>query len=667
MGPGAEDFLFRNEDERSGGRMNDDARLRGLDGVPWGELAGCGGEGGAEVRDALAAALTGDPVEAVEAVGDLFMSLADRGYGHRLPSAVPPALPFLVRVAADTGSPRQARLDALDLIGEVCSVWDLPGAPATREVDLSDLVPLLTDPHPEVRSRAAEALSRGGNDSAAAVEALRERWGDEADPETRLLLLVAAARLAARGGPVPEAVRRWVRDRFENGDPDERTAAAFGSPFGAPEDPAPTVRAAMDDLVRREAPPWFRAAGLGGDGRDAERFRYALVWIHRALGRGGREESTRDLLGHADARVRTAAVRAALDLVGEFRSAAGPWPGRVGPLLEDPDPRARRWAVRLLSAVGELARPWSDRLAEIAAEPGEDAPQALLALARLGDPRALALLLARADLPLFGFDPVPRRDPWGWDPTLEEILDAFAHRSAELLPHLRERMERVPWEARWTSPALAVWGPRAAPLADTVAGLLGGRDRDRELVETLAAIGPAAARHADRVRDSAAGHGRAYAYLRLTGDADAALDLLGSFDTRWHEREWALLAEAGPAAARHEADLREYTAVRGAGDAHALRALWRVTGDTGTVPSALLDADHPYLGERVLTGTGTAAVGLLGEIGPPARGALPRLRALLRSDRTAHASPVALSRRGIAQDRELTVLLREAVARIEEG
>ncbi|QKW31757.1 hypothetical protein HUT17_01315 [Nocardiopsis flavescens] len=632
--------------------MADDERLRGLDGVPWGDLVDCHGQDGTGVRDDLAAALAGDPAEAAGAVEDLCVSLADRGYGYRLPSAVPAALPFLARAAADAVRPRQVRLDALDLVGDVCSGWDLPAPATVREA----LLPLLADPCPEVRVKAAEALARGRGGDAAVVEALRERHGAETDPGVRLRLLAAAVRLTGRGGPVPG----WLRDRFENGDRDERVLVGSGA-FG---DPVPTARAAMDDLVREPCPRWFRAAGLGADGRDDRRFRYAQVWIHRALDRDGRERVARDLLGHADARVRAAAVRAALDLVGEFRSAAGPWAGRVAPLLDDPDPEVRRWAVRSLSAVGDRARPWSDRLAGIAAEPGDDAAQALLALARLGDPRAPALLLARSGLPLFGFDPVPSRDPWGWDPTFEEAMEAFAPWADELLPHLRERMGGDPWEARWAAPALAAWGPRAAPLADTVAGLLGGGDRDPGLVAVLAAIGPAAARHADRVRESAAGPGRAHAYLRLTGDTGAALDLLGPFGARWHDREWALLAEAGPAAARYEADLREYTDLRGAHDARALHALWRVTGDTRAVLAALLDTDHPYLGERVLTGTGTAAVRLLGGIGPPAGRALPRLRALLGSDRTAHVSPRALSRRGIAQDRDLTALLRDAVARI---
>lgn len=635
--------------------MTDDARLRGLDGVPWADLVGCQGEPGARVRDDLAAALTGSPAEAVGALEELCVSLADRGYGYRLPSAVPAALPFLARVAADTGRPRQARLDALDLVGDVCSVWDLPGSAVVRET----LLPLLAEPRPEVRVKAAEALAQGRGGDTAVVAALRERHGAETDPQVRLRLLAAAVRLTGRSGPVPP----WLRHRYEKGDRDERVLVGTGT-FA---DPVPPARAAMDDLAREPRPPWFRAAGLGADGRDDRRFRYAQVWIHRALDRDGRERVTRDLLGHADARVRAAAVRASVDLMGEFRSAAGAWPGRVAPLLDDPDPQVRRWAVRSLSAAGERARPWADRVAGLAAGPGDDAAQALLALARLGDPRAPALFLARADLPLFGFDPVPSRDPWGWEPTFEEILAALAPLADGLLPHLRERMERDPWEARWAAPALVAWGPRAAPLADTVAALLGGGDRDPDLVAALAAIGPAAARHADRVRESAAGPGRAHAHLRLTGDAETALDLLGPFDGRWQDREWALLAEAGPAAARHEADLRGYTAVRGAHDARALHALWRITGDTRAVLAALLDTDHPYLGERVLTGTGTAAVRLLGEIGPPARGALPRLRALHGSDRTAHVSPVALSRRGIARDRDLVALLHDAVTRIGGG
>ncbi|WP_073380681.1 HEAT repeat domain-containing protein [Nocardiopsis flavescens] len=645
-----------------------DARLRGLDEVPWDALEGCRGERGADVREDLAAALTGTPAEAVDALQDLDDALADRGCGDRLPSAVPAALPFLVRVAADADRPRRVRTGALDLVGDVCSAWDgAPGPQAARDALLAGLPPLLTDPGPGVRTRAAQALAWTGD--TAALETLRERWEDEADPGVRLRLLAAAVRLAGRVGATAGPAPRWPAAPAGEGDPEERMLVAFGSAAAAPADPVPPARAAMDDLVLRAHPPWFRAAGLGADGRDAERFRYAQVWIHRALGRAGRGRVTSALLGHPDARVRAAAVRAAVDLVGEFRSEAGRWDRGAGALLEDPDAGVRRWALRLLSTSGEGARPWADRLAARAVEPGGDAATALLTLARLGDPRALPLLLGRARLPLFGFGPVPSRDPWGWGPTFEEVLEAFAPRAGALLPHLEERMAGDPWEARWIPPSLAGWGPRAAPLADAVAGLLADHDRVPELLEVLAAIGPAAARHAPAVR-GAASRSRwraARAHLRLTGDAGASLDLLGPFSDGWREGAWGLLADAGPAAVRYEAGLRRYTDLRGPHDAAALRALWHITGDTDTVLAALLDTEHPYLGARVLTGTGLAAVRLLGEVGPPARGALPRLRALRDADRTAHAAPSAQGPRGIARDRELVALLRRAVARIGGG
>jgi HEAT repeat protein len=207
------------------------------------------------------------------------------------------------------------------------------------------------------------------------------------------------------------------------------------------------------------------------------------------------------------------------------------------------------------------------------------APQALLrrshqeavrALARLGDTRALPSLLAALDSDV---------DAW----RAIQVAGHLPQAADQLVPRLCDHLRRIDLSQQWTEMSANAILSALAALGDPAA------------VPVVADTLGAAVRH------------------ERHGVTRSALKALGAF---------------GPAATGARDTIRSLTT---ATDAHvrpaAVAALWAVGGDLSEVMPLLLD----LLDDRITFRISDAA-DLLGEIGPPASVALPRLRGLLTHD-----------------------------------
>ncbi|MFL1426401.1 MULTISPECIES: hypothetical protein [unclassified Nocardiopsis] len=669
--------------------MTEDRHIPGLDGVdevPWDTFQHFYGSAG-DLRERLKVAFTAEEVPAREAVTAMLGAVHHQG-GAVLPVSVP-LLPFLLRLAADPTRPAAVRRAAVFLVVELarcgCEAergFVAPGWEDALAAAVPGLVALLADPEPELRSEAASALAWTPADRHGIPSFLRSRWEREPDEQVRLVLLESAARFTARltarhpdgAARIPAAAGdvRWLLDLRDHGDVDERAIIALTDPLLLPDDPVGLFAEAVE---RDGRPPWQRAAFRAYFWRrdTEERFRrLALLRVSRALAArpDARTGLARRLLGSPYPGARLGAVDAVTGLVAEFRGAETVWADTAGELLGESVTEARTIAAQILAVAGEAAVPWADALAERSAlsEDRAERASALLALARLRDPRAVPLLVERAGEPCFGLSRSRGHRGWSCAPGLPDVLEPLVHEADTLMPWLRERLLRDGDDALGVLLPLESWGPAAAPLTDKVAAHLDTGRRARAALNVLAAIGPAAARHAETVRRNAEpgrGGAAAPAFWRLTGDAEGALDLIGGFHRRQRGPVWALLAELGPAAARHLDTVRRAAGEDGA-DPRAALALWRLTGDTDTVLRLLLDGEAAPMTALTALWQGREAVRVLGEMGAAAAPALPRLRALRADPRRPRSQGRHDSGwRDVVQDRELLDLLDGAIARIE--
>ncbi|MFJ1569922.1 hypothetical protein ACIOG8_37935 [Streptomyces erythrochromogenes] len=215
------------------------------------------------------------------------------------------AVPFLIRIAADTrhphragalaevSSPARARhfgvasRDGLllhrgdtqhsglshgydDYGVEVTGYpagWSVSAARAAITAETALLQTLLHDPDPAIRINATYALGTATDHEHAVRAAFRTRLAAEPDPIVRAAPVLATAE-ATRTHPHPPTIA-WIRERWEDRTqaPEVRLAAAIGW-LCLTDDPAPDdLRATIDDLATEErahameALPWMAIAG----------------------------------------------------------------------------------------------------------------------------------------------------------------------------------------------------------------------------------------------------------------------------------------------------------------------------------------------------------------------------------------------------------------------
>ncbi|MFF8268168.1 hypothetical protein ACF059_12310 [Streptomyces sp. NPDC016562] len=215
------------------------------------------------------------------------------------------AVPFLIRIAADTGHPRRADAlaevscpararyfgvasrdqlllhragindDIYDGYGvEVSGYpagWSVAAARAAITADTALLKPLLDDPAPAIRIRAAYALATAADPEHGVRAAFRTRLAAEQDPIVRAALVLATAE-ATHAHPHPPTTE-WIGERWRDPTqpPEVRLAAAIGWLCLTEEPASDDLRAAVDDLATDERAhametlPWMAAARGSGE------------------------------------------------------------------------------------------------------------------------------------------------------------------------------------------------------------------------------------------------------------------------------------------------------------------------------------------------------------------------------------------------------------------
>jgi hypothetical protein len=619
----------------------------GLDRVPW-RVLGYAYSGKADIPSLLRALL--DQETAAEAADELLNELYHQG-GFVCSAAVA-ALPFLVE-AAESGRVR-CRCEVLEIVGRLAAVarevaprWIAEGWAEAWERAVSRLLALLADDDPGVRRAVTLVLEETVSAADQVVHVICDMWPTQ-DRVTRLDQVLAVGSLARSltAAVLPEALV-WLRDRTGDADEQLRFAATLAlrrALPGHPVPPEPIITGLSGDLTA-----W------AGSEQIPSTPAWAVRWAINRLSDdvGTVEEICLALVTHSEPGRRQGAVTAAADLLSVSRRPQR----RLLPALReraaDPDLEVQTRALHLLAAHARPGCQDADLFTEHLDAPAS-APRlpaiaevAVWGLAWSADERCLPDLMARLEaehpgFPLFSTHAGKAVYPM-WTPSLRQILAPCSRWAATLLPAMLRRL-RPGVETdlgRTLLQTLDDWGPAAAPAAPHITGLLTGRLR-HWAAEALGAIGPEAASAEKALRellrdpqaglDQAAAEAIPWAYWRVTGDPEPALEMLGS---RLGDRHTATrrLADLGPHAARYVSTLRVLAKALDPWTAlEAAHALIRITGDVKEGAHILIRPIADLLDGKPMP-IARAAARYLTEIDDTLPGHLATIKAALADDR----------------------------------
>ncbi len=641
--------------------------MDGLDGVPWRRLE-CTSGAATAVPELIAHLASADEEEARDAAEQLAYEL---GHDGTVQSAAPPAVPFLVRLAAPGGARfRDAPLAVLaalvpppgepDVAAHALSGYLAPAgtsAPVGHvQRDLAaysaELLALLHDEDVAVRTMAARVLAGLPEEASATMPALKAAAASEADPKAQASMMLAVAAL-------PGADAGWLTEQVTNaGSPLARTAAAVGTGWALDgQVPAPARTALLD--AARVVPERLDDEFVWTTGYE-DRFLRSAAPDDQELAL----DLVRAGLTAPSAKRRYSALSGANEVMRTWRSA----PERVVPelasVVADADGPVRQHAIRSVALAGRATALAGDQLAALLADrrPSTDPDRwptprwsALYGLARLGDVRcapALAETLAqRTDF------------PW-----LTESVAGMADHADVLLPALRSLLAGYPADGAsdelgaYVDDALAgvaAWGDRVRGLAAELLQLASAPDWEAwpgALPRVLGRLGTAGAPAVPYLRrlvdhqEEAARCAAAVALWRIGGDDPVPV-------LREVGAEWASDAarELGPAAAALAPD---FSALLTSGDpwrrVRAAAGLWSATRDADAVLPVLVPEAGPN--ER-----GVLAVEVLAEIGPAAHEVLPVVVPMAFSERRV---PHCAGDACILQDERCQRLARAAITAI---
>ncbi|MGT2526221.1 hypothetical protein ACU4GG_02645 [Streptomyces nojiriensis] len=628
------------------------------------------------------------PEKAVDAVDELFSNVHHQGGG--VYSAAPPALPYVLRAAADPAVEPVVRRELLEFVGALAYAANTSPSrfvtrtwPVAWDRAVTDLLPLLDDPATAPRIAVADTLAEAHHRADEVITALRARWTVEREQEARIRLIAAVGSLVPHADARRDGSLDWLRQLVHDADPAIRlaTVQALRRALPGQDDGEDTYARTVSEVLFGSDPATWSPGGRS--------IKTTAVWALGLLGddHAGRVEATGRLLAHPDPSVRAGALQAAAEMLGRRRSAVPLLLPAVARLLSDadrdPDPDNRLFAARVLGMCGPAARPWADSLADMVTDEGEPflpaQTHAIWALSRLGDARCVPPLVRRLSGERLGFayNSSHSEGWWTYDLSLTETAEGLGAHAELLLPALRARLATASTldERRALCRILQSWGEAAAPAIPELIALL---DTDSAVwaLDALAAIGPAAARAAPMQRlralldappegQSFAPRALALAYGRLTGDRDPALTLLlprlgepyGQYNPA------ILLGELGPAGAPYVDRLRELLPAHREGwlPLCVSEALWRITGRADEIVPVLVRAVAPFTESGGAYRAVIETVRLLGEIGPPAAPAEPFLKAFLDADER----PVRHGTwRSVPEDDELCAAARTALRAI---
>ncbi|MCZ7458005.1 HEAT repeat domain-containing protein [Streptomyces sp. WMMC940] len=574
----------------------------GMDEVDWASMGHAYGPAD-DVPGLLRALASADPAERESALDGMYTAVHHQGDVYDSTLA---CIPFLLElVASPEVQDRGAIVELLTSIGgidldddeldpedeefEDAANYAMAAAAVAAGADV--FVGLLGDPDAGVRLAAPCALAMLHGDPARVLALLRDRLEGERDTEVRLALVEAVGRIALRHEPLRAESVNWLTTLLAPHRPpglrlSALTQLARCAPGLLPDDVASTATAllrATDEAAACSAAgsgpgAGSRAEAAGGDGGPGAPWADDLLrTLHSALGDrvDDRIALLTGQLTSADPDQRTDAVWMCHGLIRAWRGPYDEVVRLVGAQLDDPDPLLHGAAASLLESLFGLALPAADALAERVRTADGERPadrRALVALARLGDARAVPALARALE------QPDPPRDAAFAVPYLGD-------RAAPLVPVLRRRLGEVALDEQLYD--------RAAPLLTGIAGVRAAE----ALPEVLRVLRGAPAPGGEWV-------------------TEAALRALTTFGTAALPAAPELRGLLGGASSRPSSSVV----------AAAARALWAATGDAAAVLPVLrelLTADGPD--ER------RAAAAALGAIGRPAADAAPALRDLLAS------------------------------------
>ncbi|MFD5861503.1 HEAT repeat domain-containing protein [Streptomyces chartreusis] len=600
--------------------------FEGLDGIDWASMEHAYGT--AEEIPALLWALRSPHTEERRTALDRFYG-AVHHQGDVYPCTAA-SLPFLFELAADGATPdRAAVVELLVSIGreslergfedDGAEIEYYPPSGYVQAVAFLrergvEFAELARDPDPDVRLAAIGGLGLFLDDADRAAAVLCERLAAESGIAARLQVVQAAATLALRLPTALHQVMDWLAGLADDPAqcPVTRFAALIHRARCAPDEIGEDVVPAAVGLLRETARAipvrpiaWAPSCSAASTDTVAPQIvaafedldRHTRVYapttallrtFHEALG-ARVPERTRVLaeqLNSPDPGSRLDAIRMSGELIRTWRGDHTRLLLLVADQLTTADEEVAVEAAAVLESCHPIATQGREALASHIdaqrAAHGPDvwaAPQALLrrshqeavrALARLGDARALPSLLAALDSDV---------DAW----RAIQVAGHLPQAADELVPRLGDHLRRIDLSQQWNEMSANAILAALTALGDPAAV--------PAVLETLGA----AVRHEQH------------------GVTRSALKALAAF---------------GPAAAGARDTIRSLTT---ATDAHvrpaAVAALWAADGDLAEVMPLLLS----LLDDRITFRISDAA-DLLGEIGPPASVALPRLRNLLTHD-----------------------------------
>jgi HEAT repeat protein len=600
--------------------------FEGLDDIDWASLEHAYGT--AEEIPPLLRALGSPHTEERRNALDRFYS-AVHHQGSVYPSTAA-SLPFLFELAADATTPDRAAVVALlvsigreSLEGgfedDGTEIEYYPPMGCAQAVTFLrergvEFAELARDSDPDVRLAAIGGLGLFLDDADRAAAVLRERLAAERGIAARLQVVQAAATLALRLPAASHQVMDWLAGLAADPaqGPMTRLAALIQRARCAPDEIGEDVVPAAVGLLRETARaipvrPIASAPSRPAASTDTiapqivaafeDLDRHTRVYapttvllrtFHEALGARVPERTAvlAEQLSSPDPGARLDAVRMSGELMRTWRGDHTRLLLLVADQLTTADEEVAAEAAAVLESCHPIAAPVREALAvHIDAQRAAHGPdvwaapkaqlrrshqEAVRALARLGDARALPSLLAALDSDV---------DAW----RAIQVAGHLPQAADQLVPHLCNHLRGIDLSQQWTEmsanailAALAALGdPAAVPMVVDILG--------------------AAVRHEQH------------------GVTRSALKALGAF---------------GPAAAVARDTIRSLTK---ATDAHvqpaAVATLWAVGRDLAEVMPLLLGLLDDPITFRI-----SDAADLLGEIGPPASVALPRLHSLLTHD-----------------------------------
>ncbi|MEU8436858.1 HEAT repeat domain-containing protein [Streptomyces sp. NPDC029216] len=689
-----------------------------LDGVDWASMRHAYGPAG-DVPRWIRGMASADPDARQEAFDEFHSAAHHQGDVYPVTVA---ALPFLFDLADDPATPDR---------DDDCIRFSPDGTESTAPADAMALlraradafVRYAADPDPGVRRPGTEGVGLFLDDADRAVRILRDRLPAESGTAERLLVIRTMATLALRLPAARTTATAWLDTLADDpsADPDIRLGALVHRARCTPQDIGDEVIPTAIGLLGRLTPgaeePDDRECGAGSgacactepEPAAARDVPPQIAAAFEDLDRHGRAHAPTTTLLQTfhtvlDARVpeRTALLTAQLrspdpatrhDAIAMAKDLIGSWRGdhtRLVTLLADrlqpQEPYTTTAAAECLRSLGPLAEPAREALAACVAAHrtahGEDvwaAPrpllrrahqEAVMALAHLGDPRALPSLLTALDSGV---------DAWRAVQVAGRLGPAAA---GELVPRLTRHLAGVDFSQEWTDMsagalvgALAALGdPAAVPAITRAVEEAARHEQGRtaaSALEALSSFGTAAAGSLEVVRrladaqDADVRLAAAGALWALGRDPEDVLPRLEEHLDGYRRHQAAqVLGRIGPPAGTAVPSLGEMLT---SGDAwtrvHAATALWDIAGETG--PDADAEADAGAVVRTLLAAwednnlTSHRALACLSRMGPAAAPAVPRIEAELAAARRHNAFFGS-----IADDEETLHLCRTVLERL---